>query len=64
MEITRNPLNDIALQLFYLGIMIVVFMVAAAIIIRFLPILRRAQNFILSLAGLAAFYVWVQITFM
>lgn len=39
-------------------------MVAAAIIIRFLPILRRAQNFILSLAGLAAFYVWVQITFM
>lgn len=60
----ENPLNDIAMQLIYLGIMIVIFMVAAAIIVRVLPILSRIKNFILSLAGLLAFFVWVKINFL
>ncbi|WP_330948944.1 hypothetical protein [Virgibacillus sp. MG-45] len=67
-DIDNNPLNDIALQLVYLAILIIVFMVATAIILefvqKFIRVHSEIKNFFLSLAGLGAAYVWFQVTFM
>ncbi|MCM3396774.1 hypothetical protein M3638_02835 [Oceanobacillus profundus] len=64
----ENPLNDIAMQLVYLGILIIVFMVITAIILRLIQkvirVHREIVNFFLGLAGLGATYIWIQITFM
>ena len=63
-----NPLNDIAMQLVYLGLLILVFMGVTAIILRIVQMIIRIHrdivNTILGLAGLGATYVWFQVTFM
>ncbi|BAM46360.1 hypothetical protein AXY_02280 [Amphibacillus xylanus NBRC 15112] len=66
-SLLENTLNEIALLLLYLIIMITVFMSVTAILTRLLekviPFLKHFSSFLLGLSGLIATYVWVQFFF-
>ncbi|MFS0751749.1 hypothetical protein [Oceanobacillus sp. 1P07AA] len=67
-EVDNNPLNGMALQLVYLGIIIAVFMVMIGIVMKLLskviPINESIKGTLLTIAGLVGAYVWLRITFL
>ncbi|MFD2628012.1 hypothetical protein [Oceanobacillus kapialis] len=64
MDALKSTLDDIAMQLISLIVMIAIVMGVTALILSYIPLFKEIKNFLLVLAGLGATYVWFQITFM
>ncbi|GAQ17617.1 membrane protein [Oceanobacillus picturae] len=64
MDALKSTLDGIALQLISLVVMIALCMAVTALVLKYIPLNKEIKNFLMSLAGLGATYVWFQVTFL